>query len=431
MFFMKQRESAHHNAVGHTFSAVSLEMEAIKSSVAYIEFTPDGQILTANALFLKATDYQLDQIVGHHHRMFCSDEYQHSSEYQSFWQKLASGISFSGVFPRLNRLGQVIYLRATYFPVTDHDNHVVKVIKIATDITEQHRLFLDKDAILYALDKSLAVIEFTPAGVITHANQNFLNAMGYDMSDIFGKHHSMFCYDNFYKENPNFWRTLAEGQVYKGRFERKKSNGEHIWLEATYNPIRDKNGQVYKVIKFASDITTRVDSAKQIAELAASTSEETSAITATACEILTQTMSMSDEIQNQVHIAMGISHQLTSQAEQINDMVTTIDSIANQTNLLALNAAIEAARAGDSGRGFAVVADEVRKLASRTSTATTEISNVVSKNTALIHQIGDQMKGISNISGSEREKVQDLSNGLQDVNQGVSSFVDVIHKLNI
>ena len=150
-----------------------------------------------------------------------------------------------------------------------------------------------------------------------------------------------------------------------------------LFRSATYNPIRNERGEVCKVIKFASDISVRVNAARQAVEVAAATSEETSQITGNAVKVLGEAVATSMQIASQVQQAANNGAQLSLQAKNISDIVTTIRGIAEQTNLLALNAAIEAARAGESGRGFAVVADEVRKLAGRTAEATAEIAKVV------------------------------------------------------
>ncbi|UGA53127.1 methyl-accepting chemotaxis protein [Dickeya fangzhongdai] len=188
---------------------------------------------------------------------------------------------------------------------------------------------------------------------------------------------------------------------------------------------------MYKVIKFASDITTRVENAKRIADIAVTTSEQTSQITYNASEVLTETVNNSERITAQVKSASEIGASLNEHAKNISAIISTIDAIASQTNILALNAAIEAARAGESGRGFSVVAEEVRKLAISTSTATQKITHMVEDNARLIEQMYQQLDQINQFLGDEREKIHDLSRGFSEINSGVSAFVDVIHKLNV
>jgi len=405
------------------------ELNAIRSNIAFISFSPDGDILDANKIFLDATGYNYTEVVGRHHRILCDDAYSKSPDYMQFWRALAAGQVQSGTFLRRRKNGEDLYLQASYFPVQDDSGKVSKVIKIACDVTRDQQLLRDKNAILSALDKSLAVIEFSPEGQILHANQNFLDTVHYRLEQIRGLHHKIFCFDDFYRQQPDFWQKLGSGQLFSGRFERKDAQGQRVWLEATYNPIRDEHGRVYKVIKFASDITARVNAARQAVEVAAATSEETSQITGNAVKVLGEAVATSMQIASQVQQAASNGAQLTVQAKNISDIVTTIRGIAEQTNLLALNAAIEAARAGESGRGFAVVADEVRKLAGRTAEATAEIAKVVQTNTALIQTIDQQLNAISGIAAHGQHAVEDVAAGIKDVGQGVANFVAVVEKL--
>ncbi|WP_338563832.1 PAS domain-containing methyl-accepting chemotaxis protein [Erwinia sp. E_sp_B04_7] len=412
-------------------SSIVKDINAIKQHVAWIEFLPDGEILSANQQFLEVTGYSLSEIQGKHHRIFCKPEYVRSSSYNAFWQALASGESVTGIFERFSKNHQRFYLSATYFPVSDDKGNVYKVIKVATDITARHQELEHKEAVINALDLSMAVIEFTPDGKILTANNNFLTTMGYALSDIVGQHHRIFCYESFYKDKPDFWQKIGKGQHFVGRFERKTASGERIWLEASYNPVYDADGKVGKVIKIASDITARVEAAKRVADIAVTTSEETSQITHNANEVLDETVRNSGLVAIQVNAATEIGAQLNASAKSISEVVDTINVIAAQTNILALNAAIESARAGEAGRGFSVVAAEVRRLAASTASATQKITAVVEINSTLIQQMYQQLDAVKQIVVSEQDKICDLSRSLKEINSGVHQFVSVIHRLDV
>lgn len=173
-----------------------------------IEFTPDGHILDASPLFLSTVGYSLKEIVGQHHAIFCRKEDSDSPSYLEFWRNLANGHNQHGTFQRVGKHGQEIWLEATYFPVSQ-DGKVIKVVKIASDVTLQHDQLMTQKAIFEALDRSLAVIEFEPTGVIINANRNFLDTMGYRLDEIRGRQHRMFCDELFYREHPDFWQELA------------------------------------------------------------------------------------------------------------------------------------------------------------------------------------------------------------------------------
>ncbi|MCD1594461.1 MULTISPECIES: PAS domain-containing protein [Thalassospira] len=187
--------------------------EALGRSMAVIEFSLDGKILTANANFLATMGYELDEIVGKHHSIFVLSEYAKSPAYKEFWQKLSNGEFERDAFQRIRKDGETVWLEATYNPILNASDQPVKVIKFATDITARRKEHAALEGMLKAIDRSQAVIEFDLNGKILKANQNFLNSMGYKEDEIIGKHHSMFVepgYDSS-SEYKEFWVSGLNG----------------------------------------------------------------------------------------------------------------------------------------------------------------------------------------------------------------------------
>ena len=123
--------------------------------------------------------------------------------------------------------------------------------------------------VLAAIERTMPVIEFSPDGTIIRANDHFLQAVGYSLGEIQGRHHSLFLNteDAAKPEYKAFWKSLASGVAQSGRFPRVAKGGRTIWLEASYTPVLDDRGKTVSVIKVAHDITEQVESAR-ITELA-------------------------------------------------------------------------------------------------------------------------------------------------------------------
>ena len=235
-------------------------VDAISRSTALIEFEPDGTIITANDNFLGAIGYRLEEIEGHHHSMFCEEPYKSSPAYREFWAKLNRGEFDAGEYKRVAKGGREIWIQASYNPIKDAQGRVIRVVKFATDITEQSRRMADATGQVAAIGKSNAVIEFNLDGTVISANDNFLGAVGYTLDEIRGKHHSMFCEEAYRSSDKyrEFWAKLGRGEYDAGEYRRFGKGGREIWIQASYNPIRDREGRVYKVVKYATDVTAVV-----------------------------------------------------------------------------------------------------------------------------------------------------------------------------
>ena len=408
-------------------------IEAIKAGAATVIFSPEGIIQEASTPFLALMGYGAAELIGQPHSQLCPRAWGESGDYRQFWRRLAQGEVQSGTFERVNRQGETRWLEATYFPVK-HQGRVTRVLKMASDVTEQHQRLERLEALTEALDRSRAMIEFTPNGDIIHANANFLSVMGYTLGEIAGRHHRIFCDETFLREQPRFWEELARGQFKSGLFMRHNSRGQAVWLEATYNPIRDGSGKVVRVVKFASDITARIEqnhATREAARLAHSTAQETLHSAEEGAGLLRAVVQTSSLIASQVDEAIALIGQLNEQSRSIEAIVSTISAIADQTNLLALNAAIEAARAGEQGRGFAVVADEVRQLAARTSLSTDEIARVVQKNRELTAMVTDDMAGVAGSAELGKQQIAGVDKLMSEIHQEADRVSQTVSALSI
>lgn len=435
------------------------DLEAMSNAInkvqAVIEFNLDGTIITANKNFCDAVGYSLEEIKGKHHRIFCDPAYTNSLEYARFWEKLNKGEFEQSEYKRFGKSGKEIWINASYNPVFDSNGKVYKVVKFATDVTAQKRKNLEFESTLAAVSKAQAVIEFNMDGSIISANQNFLATLGYDLEEIKGRHHRMFCEGNYTssREYAEFWDKLNRGQYDSGEYKRIGKGGKVIWINASYNPIFDLNGKPYKVVKFASDITplrtmidalgeTAVELAQNASDLkvnalqmnenakktsmdsgvAASSSDQVSAGVQTVAASTEEMVASIREIARSSNESAEMSRstlssaqetnktiqQLGQSSQEIGNVIKVISSIAQQTNLLALNATIEAARAGDAGKGFAVVANEVKELAKQTAKATEDITNRIGAIQKDTHSAVDAIGGIS----KAMEKLNSISGAI-------------------
>jgi methyl-accepting chemotaxis protein len=491
-------------------------LKALGRSQAIIQFDLEGHILDANETFCAALGYERREIVGKHHRIFVEPAEAASPDYVRFWQRLASGQYDRRQYKRLRKDGSAIWIEASYNPVLS-GSKPYKVVKIATDITASKMQACEDAAKLGAISRSQAVIEFLPNGEIVTANENFCAAFGYELPEIVGRHHRMFCEPAYAASDAyrTFWPKLARGEFLADEFLRIGKGGREVWIQAAYNPIFDLDGKVVRVVKYATDVTSRMGAisvlgqalkafasgdltqvieepfcptmeqlrhdfndastglrsalqrvarnaraiasgaadiggaddlsrrteqqAASVEQTAAAVGQVTSAVrdastrAAQAGDLVSATQSSAERSSQVAGKTVAAMQQIEKSSGQISRIIGIIDEIAFQTNLLALNAGVEAARAGEAGRGFAVVAQEVRELAQRSAGAAREIKDLIESSgghvragVALVAETGDMLAEIADRIAAISSNVAAIVTGareqaarLAEVNQAI------------
>jgi methyl-accepting chemotaxis protein len=508
------------------------QLNAIGRSQGVIELDLEGYIIKVNKTYCDMLGYQEKDLLDQHVSMLLEPTFANSHAYKDLWNKLVNGAVDSGQYKRIGKGGKEVWIQASYNPIKNENGKIIKIVNYTIDITEEKLTASDNMSQIAAINKIQGVIEFDMAGKIIAVNENFAAVTGYSKEEILGNHHSMFL-DATYKasaEYKKFWEDLVNGNANEGRFRRLGKGGKEIWLQAFYSPILDLNGNPYKVIKLATeiteqykaahalevavqesqsviegakagDLTSRVSlegktgaiaslcdginalmdkmteviaqvreagetintAANEIAtgnnDLSSRTEQQASSLeeTASSMEELASTVKQNAENAKQANqlasAASGVAVKggevvgnvvttmadINTSARKIEDIISVIDGIAFQTNILALNAAVEAARAGEQGRGFAVVAGEVRNLAQRSASAAKEIKELISdsvgkvqEGTKLVedagstmHEIVSSVQRVTDIMGEISAASSEQSAGIDQVNNAITSMDEV------
>ena len=381
-------------------------LKALNKSLAMIEFDLQGNILSANQNFLDFMGYQLDEVKGKHHRIFCDPAYASSQDYQRFWANLARGEFDQREYKRRTKSGAEVWIQASYNPVF-RGGKPYKIVKFASDITAQKLKAAEESGKIAAISRAQAVIEFSIDGTILSANENFLNTLGYSASEVVGRKHAMFC-EPSYAQSPDYralWQKLGGGDYVASEFLRIGKNGRKVWIQASYNPIFSPDGKVMKIVKFATDITERVQAVDALAQglqgLAAGNLDQRIEIAFPqqllrlredfndsigklrhTLEVVSQNANSVTNSSNEILAAASdLSKRTQSQAESVERQVSTLDQITRMVT-------DSAHRAEDAGT-----------LVAKTKQEAEHSGNVVRKAITAMGAIEQSSLSISNIIG--------------------------------
>jgi len=376
------------------------QMVAISRVQGIIEFTTDGEIVTANDNFLKAIGYRLDEIKGRSHSMLVDPEYARTPAYKEFWDALRRGEFQAAEFTRYGKNGKLVVINASYNPILDSKGKVTKVVKFATDVTERVHAVMTIGAALTKLaqgDLSFSIEQpFAPdfEGLRNTMNEA-LSQMRNTLGDVA---HSTDQIDTGTREISQSAEDLS-----------KRTEQQAASLEETAAALDQITVNVTNASK-------RAEEARHAAATASENAERSGKVVAD---------------------AVGAMSRIESSSNQISNIIGVIDEIAFQTNLLALNAGVEAARAGEAGKGFAVVAQEVRELAQRSAQAAKEIkelirnsSEEVSTGVKLVSETGEALRTIQKNIVAVNDHMEAITSSAKEQATGLSEVNSAVNQMD-
>ena len=409
--------------------------QAIAEQTAVVEVDVQGVVREVNARFCDLLGYQRAELIGQPQTIFYPPEYVASPAFQANWRRLCGGEFVQGTAQRRCKNGTVVWVQGMFYPVRDARGRVERIVGLVYDVTATQEQTQRAHAILEAIERSMAVIEFDLQGHVLRANDHFLHTMGYTRQNLVGQHHRILCPPAFAQSSdyPRFWDDLRAGVYSKGKIERVDARGRTVWLEATYNPVLDPDGVVSHIVKFATDITARVQQAQareQGVNTAFAVARETRQLSEEGTQTIVDATARIQSIAQLFEDTAARVHELGRKTESIAASVQGIRRVADQTNLLALNAAVEAARAGVAGRGFAVVAEEVRKLAGDSRTATNDIHQTIQAVLQEMRAMIDHIQGGVAAVEQGAQLSRQARDAIERIREDAHKVVDVVQELH-
>ncbi|MEM8934224.1 MAG: methyl-accepting chemotaxis protein, partial [Acidobacteriota bacterium] len=373
-----------------------------------------------NENFLSVLGYSLAEIQGQHHRMFVDPAETNSPTYAAFWDDLGRGKLSAGQYKRFTKSGEEIWISASYNPVLDENGQVVKVVKIASDITETKRESDDAVRVLNMVenlpinvmfaDRDLVIRYMNPASLNTLRQIQHLLPVPADA--IVGT-----CIDQFHKDPSHQRRILKDPANLPVKTNIQIGDETlDLWVVAIVN----KDGEYIGAMATWSIVTQQLRTKQEAASVGQTVASSATEMASTIEEIsknVSRTASLAGDAEGHAKNSSIATEGLQESSKAIGKVVSVIQELADQTNLLALNATIEAARAGESGRSFAVVANEVKELASETSNATQSIEQ----------SVNDIQSRVNDFAASTEQ----ISASIAEVNQNTNTVAAAIEEQSI
>lgn len=459
-------------------------LDAIDETFSYVEFDLAGNVLHANKNFLTSMEYPLDEIKGRHHRMFVDSAQSNLPEYAQFWTDLNMGKPQKNVYKRITKSRKEIWIQAVYAPVKDEMGRIFKLVKIATDVTEQvnaanmlkeaveqaqqvttaakngdlsQRIPLEgKTGPIFELCSGVNSLMETTTIIFNDVSRVLESFSDGDLSQRIEREYAGMFGDvkrNANSASEKLTQTIEDiARIFGGLAS--GDLGQRITRDAPgmFNQVKeDANTACEKLATIVGEVRNATDALSNASEQVSATSqslsqaasEQAASVEETSASIEEMAAGINQNAEN-AKVTDGIAGKASKEAieggdavkqtvsamKEIASKIGIIDDIAYQTNMLALNAAIEAARAGEHGKGFAVVAAEVRKLAERSQIAAKEIGDLAGGSVKTAERAGDLIDEIVPGIGRTSDLVQEIAAASQEQSAGVGQINTAMNQMN-